>query len=160
VSSDPNVHVSPIPEHLHTITPRLVVGDGAAAIDFYARAFGAEEIGERFLGPDGELIHAEVRIGDSVVMITEDSDDGAPARAPGALGGAVSAIMATYWAEVDQVWDRALAAGAEVVYPLADQFYGERGGRLRDPFGQQWMLSKRIELVSHEEMVRRATGGG
>jgi PhnB protein len=150
--------VNPVPEHLHTVTPRLVVRDGAAAIDFYAEAFGAQEIGERFRLPDGQLVHAEVRIGDSVVMITEEAGDSdVPARAPDALG-AVSAIMATYWEDVDAVWERALAAGAEVLFPLADQFYGDRAGRLRDPFGQQWMLSKRIEHVSHEEMGRRASG--
>jgi PhnB protein len=72
------------------------------------------------------------------------------------LAGIVSAVMATYWNDVDAAWERALAAGAEVVYPLADQFYGERGGRLRDPFGQQWMMSQRTEDVSHEELNRRA----
>ena len=153
LSSQP---VEPVPEHLHTVTPRLVVGDGAAVIDFYRAAFAAEELGERFTDPDGRLIHAEVRIGDSVVMITQEAGDGAPATSPDAVEGAVTAIMATYWAEVDAAWERALAAGAEVLYPLADQFYGERGGRLRDPFGHQWMLSQRIELVSPEEMERRA----
>ena len=148
--------VTPVPEHLHTVAPRLVVSDGARAIDFYRAAFGAEEIGERFIDPDGALIHAEIRIGDSVVMITDETGDGDPAQAPPSLGGAVSAIMATYWADVDTVWERAVAAGAEVVFPLADQFYGERGGRLRDPFGQQWMLSQRIEYVTAEEMNRRA----
>jgi PhnB protein len=147
---------SSIPEHLHTVTPRLVVCDGAAAIDFYRAAFGATELGERFTGPGGELIHAEVRIGDSVVMISDEGENGAPARSPESLGGVVSAIMATYWEDVDAAWERALAAGAEIVYPLQDQFYGDRGGRLRDPFGQQWMLSQRIEEVSHEEMARRA----
>jgi PhnB protein len=156
VPSDETRAVSPIPEHLHTVTPRLVVRDGAAAIDFYSDAFGAIELGERFTGPNGELIHAEVRIGDSVVMISDEGEDGAPARAPESLGGGTSAIMATYWEDVDAVWARAVAAGAEVVYPLADQFYGDRGGRLRDPFGQQWMLSQRIERVSAEEMERRA----
>jgi PhnB protein len=151
--------LSPVPEHLHTVTPRLVVSDGGAAIDFYRSAFGAEEIGERFTGPSGEVIHAEVRIGDSVVMLTEASADAeAPAKPPESLGGSVSAIMATYWEDVDATWERAVAAGAEVVYPLANQFYGERGGRLRDPFGQQWMLSKRIELVSKAELDRRAAG--
>lgn len=148
--------VEPVPAHLHTVTPRLVVRDGAAAIDFYRDAFGAEELGERFTGPDGELIHAELRIGDSVVMITEEAENGSPTSSPESLDGRVSAIMATYWEDVDAVWQRALRAGAEVLYPLADQFYGERGGRLRDPFGQQWMLSKRIELVSAEEIERRA----
>lgn len=149
-------NVSPVPEHLHTVTPRLVVRNGAEAIDFYRDAFGAAEIGERFSGPVGELIHAELRIGDSVVMISDEAENGAPAKSPESLGGVVSAIMATYWEDVDIAWERAVAAGAEVVYPLADQFYGERGGRLRDPFGQQWMLSQRIEEVSHEEMNRRA----
>jgi PhnB protein len=151
--------VEPIPEHLHTITPRLVFDDGAAAIEFYRSAFGAEELGERFTGPAGELIHAELLIGDSVVMITEEGDDpAAPARAPRSLGG-VSAIMATYWEDVDAAWERALAAGAAVIYPLADQFYGERGGRLRDPFGHQWMLSSRIEDLTPEEIARRAGAG-
>jgi PhnB protein len=127
-----------------------------AAIAFYGAAFGAVEIGERFTGPRGQLIHAEVRIGDAVVMITDEADNGAPARSPQALDGVVTAIMATYWEDVDAIWERAVAAGAEVIYPLSDQFYGERGGRLRDPFGQQWMLSQRIEQVSPEEMNRRA----
>ncbi len=147
---------SPVPEHLRTVTPRLVVTDGAAAAAFYGEAFGAEEVGERFNGPEGELIHAEVRIGDSVVMITEEAGDGAPARSPQSLDGAVSAVMATYWEDVDAAWARAVKAGAEVLFPLADQFYGDRAGRLRDPFGQQWMMSQRIELLSGEEMRRRA----
>jgi PhnB protein len=156
MSSDSSRQVEPLPEHLHTVTPRLVVRDGSGAIDFYRNAFGAEELGERFTGPDGKLIHAELRIGDSVVMVTQEAEDGAPVRSPESLDGCVSAVMATYWEDVDVAWERAIAAGAEVLYPLADQFYGERGGRVRDPFGQQWMLSQRIEVVSAEEMKRRA----
>ena len=152
--------VRPVPERLHTVTPRLVVADGGAAIAFYAEAFGAEEVGERFTGPDGELIHAEIRIGDSVVMLTEDAVDG-PVSSPARLGGMVTCVMALYWEDVDVAWERAVAAGAEVIYPLENQFYGERGGRLRDPFGQQWMMSQHIEDVSAEdvsaeEMARRA----
>jgi PhnB protein len=147
--------VSPVPERLHTVTPRLVVRDGAAAISFYAQAFGAEEVAERFTGPNHEVVHAEIQIGDSVVMITEDAVDG-PARSPDHLGGMVSCVMALYWENVDAAWERAVSAGAEVIYPLADQFYGERGGRLRDPFGQQWMMSQHIEDVPAEEMARRA----
>ncbi len=148
---------APIPEHLGTVTPRLFVADGAAAIEFYRVAFGAEEIGELFADPEGRVIHAEIRIGGSVVMISEDAGDAsAPTRSPDALGGIVSAVMATYWNDVDAAWARAVAAGAEVVYPLADQFYGERGGRLRDPFGQQWMLSQHTEDLSREELNRRA----
>ena len=138
------------------MTPRLVVGDGEAAIAFYREAFGAEAVGERF-AMGGRVIHAEVRIGDAVVMITEEgADEEAPARAPASVGGAVTAIMATFWEDPDAVWERALAAGAEVLYPLADQFYGDRSGRLRDPFGHQWMISRHIEDVSAEEIERRA----
>jgi PhnB protein len=156
MSSEQARPVSPVPEHLHTITPRLVVRGAARAIDFYRAAFAAEEIGERFTGPDGEVIHAEIRIGDSVVMISDEHDNGAPATSPQSVDGRVTAIMATYWSDVDTAWERAVAAGAEAIYPLADQFYGERGGRLRDPFGHQWMLSQRIEQLTEEEMNRRA----
>jgi PhnB protein len=151
--------VSPVPEHLTTITPRLVVRQAASAIDFYREAFAAQEVGERFLGAEGEVIHAELRIGNSIVMITEDSDPDAPAKSPAAVGGAVTAILATYWPDVRAAWKRAVDAGAEVIYPLTDQFYGERGGRLRDPFGQQWMLSQRIEVLSAQEMRERAAKG-
>jgi PhnB protein len=85
-------------------------------------------------------------------MVTAEGVD-AESRDP---RGGVTAIMATYWENVDDAWERVLAAGAEVIYPLADQFYGERGGRLRDPFGQQWMLSQRTEELSAEELARRA----
>jgi uncharacterized glyoxalase superfamily protein PhnB len=145
--------VPPIPKHLTTVTPRLVVADGAAAIDFYMAAFGAEPVGERHTTPDGTIIHAELRIGDAIVMLTDDGGDG-PARAP-AGDRPVSVIMATYWEDVDRAWERALGAGAEVIYPLADHFYGERGGRLRDPFGHQWMLSRVTEELSAAEIARR-----
>jgi uncharacterized glyoxalase superfamily protein PhnB len=134
--------IGPVPEHLHTVTPRLIVGNGSDAIEFYVAAFKAQEIGERVIGPQGEVIHAEVRIGDSVVMITEDRD--LTETALSSREDSVTAIMATYWENVDEVWDRAVGAGAQVIFPLADHFYGDRGGRLRDPFGQQWMLSQRI----------------
>ena len=148
--------VNPVPERYHSVNPRLVLRDGAAAIEFYRKAFGAEELGERFTGPGGEVIHAEVRIGDSVVMITDEAGDDGPARSPESVGGVVTAIMALHCTNVDAAWEQAVAAGAGVIYPLADQFYGERGGRLRDPFGHQWMLSQHIEDVSPEEMKRRA----
>jgi PhnB protein len=151
--------VDPLPAHLRTVTPRLVVSDGTAAIEFYARAFGAEALGEPFATPDGVVIHAEIRIGDSVVMITQDGADAqAAAVSPERAGGVVTTILATFWVDVDAAWERALGAGAEPVYELADQFYGERSGRLRDPFGHQWMLSSVIEELSHEELERRARG--
>lgn len=146
--------VQPVPDHLHTVTPRLVLKDATAAIRFYEAAFGAEVREEPFLGPNGEVVHAEVVIGDSVVYLT-DEGDGAYGVAPGSAGGQVTSIMGLTVTDVDSWWDRALAAGCEVVYPLADQFYGERGGRVRDPFGHQWMLSMHIEDVSREELDRR-----
>ena len=133
--------IDPVPEHLHTVTPRLIVRNGADAIEFYVAAFKAKEIGDRVIGAQGEVVHAEVRIGDSVVMITEDIE---LANLTVTSEDSVTAIMATYWENVDEVWDSAVNAGAQIIFPLEDHFYGERGGRLRDPFGQQWMLSQRI----------------
>ena len=153
----PMTSVPPIPPHLTTVTPRLVVSDGAGAIDFYIAAFGAEPVGERHTMPDGTLIHAELRIGNAIVMLTQDTGDASPARAP-AEDRPVTVIMATYWEDVDGAWERALAAGADVIYPLADQFYGERGGRLRDPYGHQWMLSRVTEVLSADEIARRGAG--
>ena len=133
--------VRPVPEHLHTVTPRLALSDGAAGIDFYKAAFDAKELGERYHMPDGTLVHAELLIGDSVVMVKDAQDD------------EFNALLCTYWPDVDAAWDRAVRAGAEVIYPLADQFYGERGGRLGDPFGNQWMLAARIETVTPAELA-------
>ncbi len=146
--------VQPVPERLHTVTTRLVVRDAVAAIRFYTEAFDAEAVGEPFVAPDGKVAHAEFRIGDSVVFITDEGDDG-NGVAPTSIGGNVTAVMALNVPDVDRVWDQAVAAGCEVIYPLADQFYGDRGGRVRDPFGQQWMLSTHIEDVDHDEMNRR-----
>lgn len=126
-----------VPEHLHTVTPRLALDGATAAIDFYRRAFDAHELGERHCTPDGTLIHTELQIGDSVVMVTE--------------GEGFKALLATYWPDVDAAWERALAAGAQVIYPLDDHFYGDRAGRLQDPFGQQWMLSARLEQLTAAE---------
>ena len=123
----------------HTVTPRLLVGDGAAAIEFYKHAFDAEEHGDRYTDPDGHLIHAEILIGNAIVTLSDD--DGDAAEQP---SGRVTAIMETQWPDVDLAWQRALAAGAEIIFPLADQFYGQRSGRLRDPFGQEWILSQPI----------------
>jgi predicted enzyme related to lactoylglutathione lyase len=134
--------VAPAPEHLHTVTPRLALTDAAAAIDFYAKAFDAREVGERHCAPDGTLIHVELRIGDSIVMVTEDEG--------------YKALLSTYWPDVDAAWEQATAAGAQVLHPLADQFYGERGGRLKDPFDQEWILSARLEKLTAAEIAARA----
>jgi len=135
--------VRPVPEHLHTVTPRLALRDAAAGIEFYKAAFGAEEIGEPYRLADGTLVHAELLIGDSVIMVKDAGDDD------------FRFLLCTYWPDVDAAWARAVRAGAEVVFPLADQFYGERGGRVADPFGNQWMLAARIEALTHAEIAAR-----
>jgi PhnB protein len=146
--------VEPVPERPHTVTPRLVFSnEAAAAMRFYVQAFGAEMLEQPFVDPDGRVAHAEVRIGDSVVFVTDEGEGNGVA--PASVGGQVTAIMALNIPNVDELWARALAAGCQVIYPLADQFYGDRGGRLRDPFGHQWMLSTHIEDIDREELDRR-----
>jgi len=146
--------VEPVPAHLHTVVPRLVFDDARAAIAFYETAFGAELVDEPFADPAGKIVHAEVRIGDSVVFVTDEGDDG-NGVAPRSVGGRVTTIMTLNVPDVDPLWARAIAAGCEEIYPLATQFYGDRGGRLRDPFGHQWLLSTHVEDVSREELDRR-----
>ena len=136
------------------MTPRLVFEDAAAAIDFYREAFGAEVPIEPYTGPGDKIVHAEIRIGDSLVYVTGE-DDTAYGAAPATTGGRVTAIMSITVPDVDRLWDRAVAAGCEILFPLADQFYGDRGGRLRDPFGHQWMLSIHNEDFDRAEMERR-----
>ena len=147
--------VQPVPERLHTVTPRLVFGgDAEAAIRFYVDAFGAEIVDDPHVAPDGQVVHSEVRIGDSILFVTDESGDG-NGVAPTTVGGQVTVVLALNVPDVDRLWERAVGAGCEVVYPLADQFYGDRGGRLRDPFGHQWMLSTHIEDVDRDEIGRR-----
>lgn len=137
---------SPAPDSrpVQTVVPRLLVGDGAAAIEFYKNAFNAQEHGERYTDADGRLVHAEIRIGNAAVALSDDDD------APEHVDGRVTAIMETQWPDVDAAWQRALAAGARVVFPLADQFYGQRSGRLRDPSGHQWILSQPLDRSEPE----------
>jgi PhnB protein len=146
--------VEPVPAHLHTVVPRLVFADARAAIAFYEQAFGAELVEEPHREPSGRIVHAEVRIGDSVVFVT-DEDDPVNGVSPRSVDGRVTAVMALNIPDVDSLWERAVGAGCEVIYPLATQFYGDRGGRVRDPFGHQWMLSTHVEDVSREELDRR-----
>ena len=151
--------IEPVPERLHTVTARLVFGnDAAAAMHFYGDAFGAEVLDEPFLDPNGKVVHGEIRIGDSVVFVTDEGEDG-NGVAPASVGGEVTALMALNVPDVDQVWERAVAAGCEVIYPLADQFYGDRSGRLRDRFGHQWILSTHIEDVDRMELDRHMRAG-
>ena len=145
--------LSDAPAPRQSVTPSLVCTPCADAIEFYRRAFGAEEIGSRMTGPDGKVGHAEIRIGDSIVMLG-DEWPGGPTQAPTSLGGSTAALF-IYTDDVDTLWQRALEAGAEEVYPLEMQFYGDKSGRVRDPFGHTWGLGQRVEEVSEEEMERR-----
>lgn len=145
--------VPPIPEGLRSVNPHIVCSPCADAIDFYERAFGAEEVVPRMADDDGVVGHAQIRIGDTTIMLA-DEWPGGPTQAPTTLGGTTAALM-LYVDDVDAAWERALAAGAEEVFPLEEQFYGEKGGRVRDPFGHTWGISQQVEVVDDAEMARR-----
>ena len=142
--------VAPIPPGYASVTPYLIVRGAKKAIDFYQRAFGAVEL-FRLDGPGGTIGHAEIRIGDSAVMLA-DGMDGFPD--PLTLGGAGTSLH-LYVPDVDAAFARAIAAGATVRRPVADQFYGDRTGTLTDPFGHVWSLATHVEDVPHEEIHRR-----
>ena len=142
-----------IPEGYRTATPYLIVQGAADAIEFYKRAFGATEM-LRMADPQGRVGHAEIRIGDSVIMLA-DEHPGMGYRAPPSLGGSSVSIL-LYLEEVDAVCERAVKAGAKVLRPVANQFYGDRSGTLEDPFGHIWTIATHVEDVPPEELQRRA----
>lgn len=144
--------VQPIPRGFHTVTPYLVVKDAARAIDFYRRAFGAKEL-VRMDGPGGKIAHAELEVGDSRIMLSDEMPD-AGGRSPQSLGGSTVGIF-LYVDNVDQTFRQATSAGAKVDQPLADMFWGDRYGRITDPFGHLWSLATHKEDVSPEEMKKR-----
>jgi PhnB protein len=143
----------PIPDGYHSATPYLIVKGAAEAIDFYKHAFGATE-SFRMANPNGGIAHAEIKIGDSVIMLADEHPD-MGYRGPRSLGGSAVSIM-LYVADVDGTFGRALKAGAKAQRPVANQFYGDRSGTLEDPFGHIWTISTHVEDVSPEEMKRRA----
>jgi uncharacterized glyoxalase superfamily protein PhnB len=151
---------SPIPPGFHSLTAHLSVNGAAAYIDFLKRAFNAIEI-DRSPGPGGKLIHAEVRIGDSLLMFADDftAEFGLPPLAEGRL----PFQLHLYVPDADGAWNQAVAAGCEVVMPIADQFWGDRYGHVRDPFGFLWSIATRKEDLTPEELQERqakAFGGG
>ncbi len=143
----------PVPEGRHTATPYLIVKGAAEALEFYKKAFGARET-MRFATPGGQIGHAEIRIGDSMIMLADEYPD-MGYRSPRSLGGSPVSIL-LYVEAVDRWFERAVAAGGKVTRPVADQFYGDRTGTLIDPFRHVWSISTHIEDVSLEEMQRRA----
>lgn len=150
--STPQKRVEPIPAEYAGVTPYLSVNDAAAAIEFYKKGFGATEV-MRLPGPDGKLGHAEIRIGDALVMLADESPDYGN-LSPKTLGGSAVRLH-MYVEDVDAFFEQAVAAGAKVLIPIADQFYGDRSGRLEDPFGHVWLISTHKEDVSPEEMQKR-----
>ena len=152
--------VSPIPEGMHTVTPHLVCDGAAAAIEYYTAAFGAVELG-RVPAPNGKLMHAMVRIGDSPIMLVDVFPEMGNAGPKALAGSPVSLHL--YVADVDAAFERAIAAGATVVMPVADMFWGDRYGVLRDPFGHQWSIATHVREMTDDEIraaADRAAGDG
>jgi PhnB protein len=145
--------VSSIPRGVHTVTPYLAVGNASEAIDFYKRAFGAKER-SRMAAPDGKVMHAEIQIGDSKVFVADEFPQ-SDSKAPSSLGG-TSVGLHLYFADVDRAFARAVAAGATPTMPPTPMFWGDRFGKLRDPFGHLWSLAQHVEDVSPKEMAKRA----
>jgi len=141
-----------IPKGYHTATPYLVVNGGARAIDFYKQAFGATEV-MRMPGPGGKVMHAEVQIGDSRIMLADEAPE-MDARSPQSIGGTPVGLM-LYFEDADAVAARAVSAGAKLLRPVQDQFYGDRCGTVLDPFGHKWTIATHKEDVSPEEMKKR-----
>lgn len=143
--------VSPIPKGFHTVSPHLVCAGAAEAIEFYRKAFDAVEL-SRIPGSDGKVMHASIRIGDSIVMLNEENPKWG-ALGPKSLKGSPVTIH-LYVENVDAVFERAVRAGAKVVMPLDDMFWGDRYGKLEDPFGHQWSVGTHVRDVSREEMQK------
>jgi PhnB protein len=145
--------VKAIPDGQHSITPHLMVNNGAEAVAFYKNAFGAEVLGAHYT-PDGKLMHAALKIGDSWVMLA-DEFPGMSDPSPKTLG-ATTVVINLYSENVDALFDRAVKAGAVVTMPLGNQFWGDRYGQVKDPFGHKWALGQHIEDVAPDEMERRS----
>ncbi len=144
--------VRAVPEGYHSITPSIVCKNAARAIDFYKEVFQAKELG-RMTGPGGTIGHAELQIGDSRLMLSDEFPG--IAQAPGAAP-ITSCALFMYTENVDALFDRAVKAGCKVEMPLANQFWGDRYGKVRDPFGHQWGLAQHIEDVPTDEMKKRS----
>jgi PhnB protein len=145
--------VKPVPEGYPEITPYLIVDGAGAAIEFYGKVLGATER-MRLPGPDGTIGHAELQLGDSLIMVADEAHQ-LGLRGPKAIGG-TPVTISVYVEDVDRVVERAVQAGATVLRPVEDQFYGDRSGQFEDPFGHRWSVATHVEDISPEEMGRRA----
>lgn len=144
--------VKRIPEGYHSITPNIVTTNANAAIEFYKKAFGATEKGGRALGPDGKVMHAELKIGDSVIFV---NDTMGPASAPGSEPKVHPIQLHLYVEDADTVFNRAVQAGARVEMPLQNMFWGDRYGKVIDPSGHCWAIATHVEDVAPQDMERR-----
>jgi len=144
--------MTPIPDAYSTVTPYFIVHDAAGAIEFYKQAFGAKEL-VRLADPSGKVVHAEIRIGNSSLMLADEFPD-MGYRSPQSLGGSPVSVL-LYVEDVDVQFKKAIAAGAKETMPVQDQFDGDRRGTLTDPFGHVWLLATKKEDVSLEEMKKR-----
>jgi PhnB protein len=144
---------SSVPKGYHSVTPGLALRDTPAAIEFYKKAFGAKEKG-RMAGPDGKIMHAELQIGDSRIMVGEEMPQMGHSS-PLALGGSPVNLY-VYVKNVDKAFDQAISAGATVVMPVADMFWGDRYGALKDPYGHKWGLATHKRDMSNKEMMKAA----
>lgn len=142
-----------VPRGYHTVTPSIMVAGAAKAIEFYKKAFGAEEV-MRFPGPGGKLMHAEIKVGDSVIMLGDEMPEHG-ARGPQSIGGTPVSFF-VYGDNVDAAWKRARDAGAKEIMPLQDQFWGDRAGCLEDPFGHHWWLAQHVQDLTPDEIKRNA----
>lgn len=142
----------PIPQGFHSVTPYLTVTDASRALEFYKRAFGAQET-MRMAGPDGKVGHAEIKIGDSMIMIADEMP-GMGNKSPQTLNG-TSAGVFLYVENADKMFNQAVGAGAQVEAPLADMYWGDRYGRLKDPFGHSWSVATHKEDVAPAELSKR-----
>jgi PhnB protein len=148
--------VKAVPTGYHSVTPYLIYKGAAEAIEFCKKAFGAVEI-MRMAGPDGRIGHAEIKIGDSHIMLADENPD-MGIYSPSHYGGSPVSIL-LYVENADATVNAAVAAGAKITRPLKDEFYGDRAGTITDPFGHQWYIHTHVKDVSPEEMQRAATGG-
>jgi PhnB protein len=146
--------VSPIPQGYHSITPYLVIQGAAQAIDYYKKVFGATEV-VRMDAPGGKIAHAELQIGDSRFMLADENPNMGQGYSSATTIGASPVSLYLYMPDVDRVLERAVAAGAKILKPVQDQFYGDRSGFIKDPFGHLWGIATHVEDVSPEEMKER-----
>jgi PhnB protein len=147
--------VSPIPQGYNSITPYLIIKGAAQAIDYYKNVFGASEV-FRMDGPDGKVGHAELKIGDSRIMVADENPNMGQGYTSAATIGASPVSLYLYIPDVDSVVERAVSAGAKLLKPVEDQFYGDRSGFIQDPFGHLWGVATHVEDVAPQELEERA----